>query len=291
MNFIRLATGATTALVLVFGDGTPGFASEARQYAPQVKMDKPLWEVGVAGGGGLLPDYPAASDSHAKGIGSPYVMYRGKFWRVGEKGIVRGRLAHESNWELDFSVDGSFPADSDDNDARKGMPDLDWLGEIGPRLQVTLARAARDAKVDFELPVRAVISTDFTEFDFRGFIAAPRLTYQHENFYFRDLELKLGVGSNFVTTKTANYFYRVEPQFVNANRSQYTGNGGYLGSSLNLILARPITDRIKFFMLGVVNSHHHGANENSPLFRDKTTFSIGGALRWSLWQSDRRAYR
>ena len=131
---------------------------------------------------------------------------------------LRGRLARERNWELDISVDGSFSADSGDNKARKGMPDLDWLGELGSRLQVTLARAARDAKINFELPVRAVISTDLAEFDFRGFIAAPQLTYQHENFYFRDLELKLGVGSNFVTTKTADYatdqiFYAWGDQF------------------------------------------------------------------------------
>ena len=38
---------------------------------------------------------------------------------------------------------GSFAAEPDDNDARRGLPDLDYLGELGPRLQITLARLER----------------------------------------------------------------------------------------------------------------------------------------------------
>lgn len=245
----------------------------------------------MVGGGGLIPDYPAAGDSHGNGIGAAYVLYRGDFLRIGEKGIVRGRLVHQRNWELDVSLDGSFPADSDKNEARKGMPDLNWLGEIGPRLQITLVRAARDAKIDFEMPVRAVIETNFKNFDFRGFIAAPRLAYQHKHFFRRDLEFKLSIGGNFATTELADYFYRVPEGFETAARARYKANGGYIGSSLNVGLSRPLTRRIELYLLGGVNSHHGAANENSPLFRDKTTFVVGAAVRWSLYQSDRRGYR
>lgn len=127
---------AAVSLVLTAAGSRPC----AAQQPPQRAADKALWELGIVGGGGYVPDYLAAGDSHAKGIGSPYIMYRGKFWRLGEKGIVRGRLAHKRNWGLDISLGGSYASDSDDNKARKGMPDLDWMAEIGPRLQVTRAR-------------------------------------------------------------------------------------------------------------------------------------------------------
>ena len=86
------------------------------------------------------------------------------------------------------------------------MPDLDWLAEVGPRFQYTVARAARDAKIDFELPARAVLLSDFTNLHFRGFIAAPRLSYQNENFFAQDLELKLSLGGNWASTRLADYF-------------------------------------------------------------------------------------
>jgi MipA family protein len=283
----RLFRNTIFCTVLSLGSGLVEDAWGGSERNP----NKSLWEIGVVGGGGFVPDYPAAGDSHGNGVGTAYVLYRGDFLRIGEKGIVRGRLARQRNWELDVSLDGSFPADSDKNKARKGMPDLNWLGEIGPRLQITLARAARDAKIDLEIPVRAVVETNFTNFDFRGFVAAPRLAYQHKNFFRRGLEFKLSVGGNFATTELADYFYRVPEGFETAARSRYKANGGYMGSSLNFGLNRPLTRRIQLYVLGGVNSHHGAANENSPLFRDKTTFAVGAAVRWSLYQSDRRGYR
>lgn len=258
--------------------------------AAQSGRTKPLWEVGVIGGGGLVPGYPASRETNAKGIGSPYLIYRGKFLRVGEKGIVRGRLAQHRNWELDLSVDGSFSSKSDDDKARKGMPDLDTLVEFGPRFQYTLARAARDAKIDFELPVRAVFSVDFVDVGFRGFNLAPRIAYQNENFVWSGLELKLSAGASFVTTRVAEYFYRVRAGHQTLSRPLYEANGGYMGSSVSLVFARMVTRKIKIFVLGVTNFHHGAANENSPLFRDKTTFGIGGALRWSFYRSAKRGH-
>jgi len=261
----------------------------ARAAAGQ-RADKALWEVGVIGGGGLIPDYPAASETQTTGIGSPYLLYRGKVWRVGDDSIVSGRLAHKRDWAFDISLDGSFPADSKHNKARKGMPDLDWLGEIGPRFQYTILRAARDAKIDFELPVRSVFSVKLKDLDFRGLIAAPRIAYQHENFFATDLEFKISFGGNFGTTALANYFYRVPAGFSTPSRPLYKARGGYFGSSLNLGITRPITPKLKLYLLGVANFHYGAANDNSPLFRDKMTFGIGGAVRWSFYQSAKRAY-
>jgi len=154
----RFLLAVTAAFVLLaLGAFSPAAAQEPA---------KPLFELGIAGGAGYVPDYPAADQSHLQYLALPYFAYRGKFLRSDEKGLLRGRFVRTRNVELDVSLSGSFAIDSDDNDARRGMPDLDYLGEVGPRLQITIARAARHAKIDLELPLRAVFSTGLSDLVF-----------------------------------------------------------------------------------------------------------------------------
>ncbi len=247
---------------------------------------KPLWELGVVGAVGFLPDYPAAAQSHAQGGVLPYVVYRGDFIRAGDKGLIRGRFIHTDRVELDISLAGSFPVESDHNKARDGMPDLDWMGEIGPRLQVTLARAARDAKIDLELPLRAVFSTDFSNVDFQGFVFAPEIAYQHADFLGWALNLKLGLSADFASQDLAGYFYDVPANFATAARTAYTADAGYMGAKLRLRGLKPLGSRWKAFAALQGDFHHGAANDPSPLFKQKSNVSVGIGAIWSFWQSD-----
>ncbi|HJP23600.1 MAG: MipA/OmpV family protein [Alphaproteobacteria bacterium] len=246
--------------------------------------EKPLWELGLMAGGGLLPDYPAAAQNHFQWLALPYLAYRGKFLRSDKKGLLRGRFFKSDRVELDVSLKGSFPADSGDNEARRGMPDLDWLGEIGPRLQITLAKAARDAKVELELPLRAVFSTDFSSFDTRGAVFAPELAYQHERL-FDFAEFKLSLGASYGTEKLAEYFYEVSDRYATATRAAYQAESGYIGSTLKLVMFKPLNRRWRLFAGLGADFHHGSANEQSPLYRDKTTMSVGFGFIWSALQS------
>ena len=249
---------------------------------------KPLVELGVAGGVGYVPDYPAAGQNHFNGIALPFPIYRGDFIRSDSKGLLRGRLIHSQNFELDVSFSGSLDADSDDNDARRGMPDLDYMAEVGPRLQWTFARAARWARMDLELPVRAVFSTDFSSVEHRGFLVEPQLAYQHENFLDTGAKLKLGLSTIFADEDLQDYFYQVDVPFVTAVRPAYDGRAGYLGSRLRLLFLHPVSKRLRLFVAGDLHSHHGASNENSPLYREDFTYSAGAGLIWSFFQSDRR---
>ncbi len=248
--------------------------------------EKPLFELGVIGGGGYLPDYPAAGQNHFNGIALPFPIYRGKFLRADGRGL-RGRLHHSSDFELDISLGGSLAADSNNNDARSGMPDLDHLAEFGPRLQWTVARAARWAKLDLELPLRAVFSTDFSSVEHQGFLFEPQLAYQHGNIFNSGAKLKLGLSAIFADEKLQDYFYEVKAPFATASRRAYDGQGGYLGSRLRLLVLRPFGKRLKLFAAADVNSHSGAASEDSPLFREELTFGAGLGLIWSFYQSDR----
>ena len=96
--------------------------------------------------------------------------------------------------EFDMSLDGSFDSDSNKNMARKGMPDLDYLFEAGPRPQMTLTNHFRGGKVDLELPLRAVISTDFSSASYEGVVFHPQLAWQHENLYGTGTRFKISSG-------------------------------------------------------------------------------------------------
>ena len=248
---------------------------------------KPLFELGVAGGAGYVQDYPAADQNHGQFLALPFFAYRGKFLRSDEKGLLRGRFIRTRSVELDVSISGSFAIDSDDNDARRGLPDLNYLGEVGPRLQITVARAARDAKIDLELPLRAVFSTDLSDLQYRGVTFSPGLAYQNERF-FGPTQIKLGIAAIFATEELMAYFYEVEPRFVTPTRPAFAADAGYLGTQVEMLASRQLFSRVRGFLAGRITSHHGATNDGSPLFRDRTTASIGAGLVISLYQSKRR---
>jgi outer membrane scaffolding protein for murein synthesis (MipA/OmpV family) len=166
------------------------------------------------------------------------------------------------------------------------MPDLDYLGELGPRLQITLAKAARDAKIDLELPLRAVFSTDFSSIMHRGYVFNPELAYQHEDFLKDGLRVKLSIAASFADAGLMDYFYGVAPKFATAARPAYVAKSGYLGSQIAFRLLKPLSKRIKIFGRAAIGLHHGASNDASPLYRDDVTYSAGLGLSYSFWQSE-----
>ena len=249
----------------------------AANAQPQTKA---LWELGVAVGAGYGPDYPAADEYRARILPLPYFVYRGKVFRSEESGLLRGRIFYNDRIDFDVSLAGAVDVQSEKNEARAGMPDLDWMGQIGPRLQIRLAQAARNAHVDFELPVRAVLSTDFSTVDYAGILSEPEIAYQHDNFAGTGASLKLGFGVMFADSRFQDIIYGVDEEFATATRPAYAAKGGYLGSRLQLSGYRPINERIRVFGLVRADFHQGAANEDSPLFRSATT---GTAIIGATW--------
>jgi outer membrane protein len=136
---------------------------------------RPLWEFGLGATGLYLPDYRGADESRGYLYPIPYFIYRGDFFRADRDGI-RGIFFESDRVELNVSLFGTVPVDSEKNQARQGMPDLDPTIEVGPLLSVTLARdKVKEWRLDFRLPVRAVIATDFSHAQNAGWVAYPHL--------------------------------------------------------------------------------------------------------------------
>ncbi len=266
-------------------------STAAEAGPPERGQTEPLWEIGAVGGGGWLPDYPAAGQNHWNGIALPYAIYRGDFLQLGERGIVRGLFLDLRHFELDLSADAAFPVNSSDNRAREGMPDLDTLFEIGPKLIYKFLPRGSGQELDLSLAARAVLSTDIVNWRYQGFVINPGLTWRDERFLDGDLSLVAGVNPLFGFDGLDRYFYRVSPGDARPDRPAYKADPGYIGTEMTLGVSWSPFERVRLFG-GIVPGYYKGsANEDSPLYRDNFTIAVGGGLRVSLFQSERRVPR
>lgn len=251
------------------------------------KSTEPLWEIGVGGGVFYTPDYPASDKNSLHGLALPYVIYRGDFLRVGRDSILKGVFFDTDVVEFDISVAASFNSSSEDNDARRGMPDLDYLFEIGPQLKIKLG-SAYGGRAELQLPVRAVFSTDITRIDHRGYLFNPKISYRKQNLFQKKINMDCSISSSFATKDLHQYFYQVAPQYATETRPAYEADSGYLGSRLTLGLSYDITENLRAYLGGGIGYYGGAANQHSPLFRQEVNTSVHGAFTWSLFQSKTR---
>jgi outer membrane protein len=253
---------------------------------------RPVWEVGVFAAVFDSPEYPAANQRQINVIPAPYFIYRGETLRIGDGSIARAVAIDESWYELDLSLAGSFNANSEDNEAREGMPDLDFIFELGPQLKLRLSNFEFEqhgkGELFLNLQARAVFSTDFSGIDKRGYVFQPVLSYSQRGWLSEKTALSVSLSPVWATEKLHDYFYQVDNDFVAEDRPVYDAKGGYLGTDLSVGLSFNATKNIRIFTFARVSMHSGAANENSPLFRNKGTYSYGLGMVWRLMESEKR---
>ena len=258
-----------------------------------VDQAQPLWEFGAAGGAAEVPNYPSSSERNFFALVAPYVIYRGDTFRIGDGRGVRAVVVEDQDLKIDLSFGGAFAADSEDNTVREGMPELDFLFEVGPQLVYRVKDFAFNsggkARLNFRLQTRAVFSTDLERLDHRGFVFEPRLTYQQRGRLHPDTGLNISISATFGTERLNDYFYEVSSEFVTANRAQFDASSGYIGTELSVGFSFPVTKNIRGFVGADMQLLHGAENRNSPLFEDKITFGVAAGFVWRMYQSKRRA--
>lgn len=248
----------------------------------------PLYEIGLAGATFFMSDYPAAEQGKLRALVVPYAFYRGKVLRADDEGGIRGRLVDREKVEFDLSASAGFPADSGDNRARRGMPDIDWVGEIGPRLRAHILDQGKH-RLNFNLPVRYVFSTDFRRADDRGYLFQPELEYRNSNIFDEELEGTILLSMIFASDQLMDYFYEVPAEYSHPERPSFQAQGGYLGTSLTLGASREMAEDARFFVGAKLDYYGFSMNDRSPLFKDplNLTFALGFSYR--LLESEDRA--
>ena len=253
---------------------------------------RPVWEAGVLAAVFSSPEYPGAGQSQSNVIAAPYFIYRGETIRIGDGSIARAVAIDKSWYELDLSLAGSFNANSEGNEARVGMPDLDFIFELGPQLKLKLSKFEFEqhgkAELLLNLQARAVFSTDFSSIHKRGYVFQPVLSYRQRGWLSEKTALSVSLSPTWASEKLHDYFYQVDSAFVTEQRSAYDAGSGYLGTDLSVGLSFNATEDIRIFTFARASLHSGSANEDSPLFIDKSTYSYGLGMVWRLWESEEK---
>jgi outer membrane scaffolding protein for murein synthesis (MipA/OmpV family) len=242
---------------------------------------KPLWEFGLGFSTLSAPDYTGSDERREWYVPFPYFVYRGQILRV-DRESLRGRLFSTERFELEVSFNGTLPVDSKHNSARRGMPDLDFSGEVGPRLRWFLYRSrAVPHSLYLDLPVRPVFVSDFTYLDYLGWTSSPALHYEGR---YAKWNVEAISGVEFADAAYNQYFYGVDTKYVTPTRAAYRADSGYGGIRVALGASR----RIGRLFIGAFTRYINldGATfADSPLVRTHHSVMAGVAIAWVFHES------
>jgi outer membrane scaffolding protein for murein synthesis (MipA/OmpV family) len=257
------------------------------QIEPNLEsIDRPLWEAGLSGIGVSSPAYPGAADRTSRGLILPWFIYRGPILRADEDS-VGARLLKTRTVQFDVGFAGSLGASSDDVAVRKGMPDLGFQFEFGPRMRVNVARPTPSSVVRLDLPLRGVFELK-DGIKNRGFAVEPRLAYEN-----RDIGAGWGLGAStsvvFGDRKFNEYLYGVPSAFATPTRRVYVAKSGVVTPRVQFTLSHKLTNDIRLFAFTRYDFAGRGANTESPLHikNGGASFGLGGV--WTLGRSSQKA--
>lgn len=257
-------------------------------------LTEPLWEAGIGGGGFSGPTYPGSDDATSQALFVPFVIYRGEVFSIGEESGARALAFASDTWELDISLGASLAADTDEDADREGMPDMDFLFEIGPQViyhAATIEHKNWRSHFDVKLRARAVIATDFASFDDQGYIIEPALVYELKSKRDSRLEWQLDLEVISGSERLNEYFYDVDPHYATPSRPSYQAKEGYIGTEIGTSLSYPVNENLLIFAGFDVEFYNGSANEDSPLFKDDMAYSGGIGLVYTFFESAARVPR
>lgn len=255
-------------------------------YTVENLSQKPLWEAGIF----LLrvhsPSYPGAVTEKIRHYPLPTVTYRGRILRSDENESPRARLFKTNMSDLDVSASGYFSSDSEGT-AREGMPDLDWVGELGPRWNWWWVRNPV-TELRFALPFRGVFTTTIWTWKSLGVSLTPGFVWDQKRTRIPGLRFSHRISFRFVDRRVAGYFYNVAPIYVTPERPVYSAENGYLGESVS---SRVTWQKGRVFTsFGViVDDYTRSSFRESPLLQ--SNFNVSGffGIGYDLIESKERA--
>ncbi len=266
-----------------------GVAQETE--APAFAPEEPLWELRLGASALYGPAYPGSSEMMLNGVGAPLFVYRGERIRFGEYGAARAIAVADSRFEIDLSFDAAYSAE--DAEARAGMPELDYLFQIGPqalwRVSDTGWTPEGRTEITAFLPARAVAATDFKSIDHAGWLVEPSIMYRRQ--YNEELRhsWSMQLFASFADESLMDYWYGVAPQYATISRQAHEADGGYLATGFKASWARELTDDLQVFLTYQGRVFNGSANRDSALLEEDVTHAFSFSLVWKALKSRRSA--
>ncbi len=260
-------------------------AASVPASAQNVLPAKPLWELGGVGVGVSQQAYPGSDQQVNRPLVLPFFIYRGALIR--SDGDTLGVRALKTPLvEVDVGFSASLGASSQPIDARRGLPKLGTLVELGPRVKLNLGNGPAGAQWRAHFPVRGV-------FDLSDSLAQRGLSFEPELV----LDRSSSNGWNWTARtglvlgnrKLNDTFYGVAPAFATAARPAYEAKSGLIAFRVGGSASRLISPDWRFFTFARVDSVAGAANDSSSLVRQKTGATVGVGFSYTWLRSERLA--
>ena len=236
------------------------------------------WTIGIGLGVFNYHFYPGAKQTRQLILPAPYFTYRSPKFEV-DRGI-KSFIYNSETIIIDLSADFGLPVDSDETLARKGMPDLDFVLQVGPSLEFLLNDKNKnyfDAR--FEIPFRVAFAVDLGSIDNIGYLVEPRFTLKHQRLSSTGLSHKLTLGLKFATQDYHAYYYDVAPEFSTITRAEYKSDAGFGGSFANYRLSYKTNDFVYWAFMRY-QSLRGAEFEDSPLVLQNDYYFLGAGFSW-----------
>ncbi len=248
---------------------------------PAAAEQQPLWEAGIGLSALTLPHYRGSDQNQSWLLPLPYFVYRGDIFRADRDG-ARAVFVDSQRFDVDVSVGFSAPTRGDDNIARRGMPELAGALEVGPNLNLRLARGP-GWKLEFRLPLHAVFTVQ-REPKAIGWTTQPNVNV---DWRIADWNVGAQIGMLAATRRYHDYIYGIDSRYATATRAAYDAPGGNAGWRLTSGVSRRFGNW--WFGAFVRADSVAGATfHDSPLIKRDHNLSAGVALSWVFAQSERR---
>lgn len=237
-------------------------------------------EAGIGISAVHVPHYIGSDEANDFYLPFPYIRYRSEKLNI-DRNLIQGNLWRSGNWSLEISLGGSVKVDSDENQARSGMDDLDFIVEAGPALHYYFSgdRTTENALL-LQLPLRLAMNTDFTDIGYQGFTSIPRLVWRR-GYFINGYEVRpqISMGIRLGTEKYHDYIYGVESEFSTAARPSYEAKAGYGG--LQFAYSTAVLWDNYLVALGLRYVQVSGAEyEDSPLIKRSDSLLAGLAVAY-----------
>jgi MipA family protein len=246
----------------------------------------PRYEAGLAIGGFRIPEYPGSNENRTIVLPLPFFVYRGDVVRADRGGGLRGRFFRSDRLEFDVSFGAAFPANSQDNEARRDMQDIDWIGEVGPRIRYFVIKTPL-VRMDLNFAARHVFSTNFhSRWNNQGLVLNPEIQFRHRALFDDATTFVAALDFRTASKELMEYLFEVSERDVTPTRPRYEAEAGYFGTGLTLFAVKAFQNRRLNLFTGVSFANYDGArNLDSPLLRDRSTTSLFFGLSYTFFVS------
>jgi outer membrane protein len=247
----------------------------------------PLWEFGA----GALPfradHYRGSPQNKLFAFPLAAYVYRGDNIEA-ESGYIRGHLIRVNNIVIDMSFSLGLPVNSDSDNLRKGMRDLDPTFELGPMLRYYLWKS-KDGNhfVNLEMPYRAVYATNLQYIDHVGYYSIPYVNYlskaSPETW---GLAVDISLGIQYGSSGFHNRFYAVNTPDVTPDRKHFHSVSGYSGTQIAMLVSKRIGNiqMMPFIRYDYLDG---AVYKDSPLYKNPHYTMFGLAFIWYFAHSDK----